>query len=132
MVDHRDLDAHIARIRQLSNLAAKSAPQVAKELDAELRSQIAAGKGPDGKAWKPTKAGTPPLRNAHETLRVRALGTVILASLEGRHALHDRGWVRGGIRRQILPSAGVPQPVAKAVEKAVTAEFRRTMGGTAR
>lgn len=132
MVDHRDLDAHIARIRQLSNLAAKSAPQVAKELDAELRSQIAAGKGPDGKPWKPTKAGTPPLRNAHETLRVRALGTVILASLEGRHALHDRGWVRGGIRRQILPSAGVPQPVAKAVEKAVTAEFRRTMGGTAR
>lgn len=132
MVDHSALDAHIARIRQLGNLAAKSAPEVAKEVERELRSQIAAGTGPDGSPWAPTKAGTTPLRGAARALRVRAIGTVIVATLEGHHALHDQGRARGGVRRKVLPSAKMPQPIASAVERVVTREFKRTMGGTVR
>lgn len=132
MVDHSALDAHIARLRELGNLAAKSAPEVAKEVERELRSQIAAGTGPDGAPWQPTKAGTTPLRGAARALRVRAIGTVIVATLEGHHALHDQGRARGGVRRKVLPSAKMPQPIASAVERVVTREFRRTMGGTVR
>lgn len=132
MADHSALDVHIARIRQLGNLAAKSAPEVAKEVERELRSQIAAGTSPDGQPWAPTKAGTTPLRGAARALRVRAIGTVIVATLEGHHALHDQGRARGGVRRKVLPSAKMPQPIASAVERVVTREFRRTMGGTVR
>ena len=132
MADHSALDAHIARIRQLGNLAAKVAPAVAKEVELEIHSQIAAGTAPDGQPWQPTKAGTTPLRGAARALRVRAIGTVIVATLEGHHALHDQGRARGGVRRQVLPSAKMPHPIARAVERVVTREFKQTMGGTAR
>lgn len=133
MADHRALDAHIARIRELAKLGERSAPTVAKALERELAAQIDAGTGPDGKPWPKTQAGTAPLRGAAKAVRVRAVGTVALAVVEGHHALHHQGRARGGVRRQILPTGGaIPQTVERAVKTAVTAEFRATMGGAAR
>lgn len=131
--NHSALDAHIARIRELAKLGERSAPTVAQALERELAAQIDAGTGPDGKPWQPTRAGTSPLRGAAKAVRVRAIGSVVLATVEGHHALHHQGRARGGVRRQILPTGGaIPPTVERAVERAVTAEFRRTMGGAAR
>lgn len=132
MADHAALDAHIARIRELGQLASRSAPAVAKEVERELGAQIAAGAAPDGTPWRPTKAGTTPLRGAAKALKVRSVGTVIVATLEGHDALHDQGRARGGVRRRVLPTSKMPQPIAAAVERVVTREFKATMGGTVR
>lgn len=130
--DHRALDAHIARIRQLEQLGARAAPEVAQAVEREIGTQIVAGTGPDGKAWPKTQAGTAPLRGAARALRVRAISSVVVATIEGHHALHHQGRARGGVRRQILPTKGIPQTVERAITKVVTGEFRRTMGGAAR
>lgn len=133
MTDHRALDAHISRIRYLSELGQRSAPSVAKALERELGAQIAAGVDPNGKPLQPTKEGKTPLTGAAKALRVRPIGSVVLATLEGPEALHHQGRARGGVRRQILPTGGaIPPTVERAVKTAVTAEFRRTMGGAAR
>lgn len=128
--DHSALDAHIARIRELSKLGERSAPTVAKALERELGAQIAAGADPNGKPLQPTKEGKTPLRGAARAIRVRAVGSVVLATLEGHHALHHQGRARGGVRRQILPTSGaIPPTVERAIGTAITAEFKATMGG---
>lgn len=126
--NHAALDAHIARIRQLGELAKNAAPQVASALEREIGAQVAAGADPTGKAWPKTQAGTAPLRGAAKAVRVRAIGSVVVETVEGHHALHHQGRARGGVRRQILPTSGIPAPVERAITKVVTGEFRRTMG----
>jgi hypothetical protein len=127
--NHAALDAHIARIRKLGELAKDSAPEVAVAVKGELGAQIAAGTDPDGKPWPPTQAGTPALQNAAAALKVRSVGDVVIAEITGHHALHHQGRVRGGVRRQILPTEGIPATVEKAIEKVVGDKFKRTMAG---
>lgn len=129
MADHSALDAHIARIRQLGHLARDSAPDVAKAVEREVGEQINRGTDPNGKPWKLTKEGKVPLRGAAKSVESKAVGTVVLVSVEGHHALHDRGWVRGGVRRQILPRGDIPQTVERAIGHVVTAKFNATMKG---
>lgn len=123
------LDEHIARIQQLPGMVERMAPAVGKALEGELRQQIARGVGPDGKPWAPTKEGKVPLQKAAKALRVRAVGTTVLAVLEGPEALHHMGRARGGVRRPILPTTTIPDPVVKAIGEVATAEFNKTMGG---
>lgn len=124
------LDAQIRKLRELGTLVKDSAPEVAKAVDGELRAQIARGVGPDGAPLEPTKDGRQPLKNAGKALRVRAIGTVVLSTLSGPAALHNSGRARGGVRRQILPSGKIPEPVTKAITKIVTDRFRKTMTGS--
>lgn len=123
------LDAHIARIKQLPGMVERVAPAVGTALERELRANIARGVGPDGTPLQPTKAGEQPLKNAAQALRVRAIGTSVVAVLEGPEALHHRGRARGGVRRPILPTKTIPDPVVKAIDEVVTADFKKTMGG---
>ncbi|AKF06075.1 hypothetical protein DB32_003224 [Sandaracinus amylolyticus] len=119
----------IERVRKLPSLPREAAPKVARAVEGELRAQIARGQSPDGKPWQPTQDGRQPLRNAATALSVRVAGNVIVATIEGVYARHHHGWVRGGVRRQILPLTTMSDSMARAVRGAVVDEFRKTMRG---
>lgn len=111
------LTALIARLNELGGVAERAAPLVATELDRLLRAQIKAGTGPDGTPWQPKKDGGKPLQDVK--VSVRAIGTTVIARLDGPAVLHDQGRARGGVRRKILPSRDLPQPIIEAIRSAV-------------
>ena len=119
----------IARLRSLPTLVNRAAPAVARAVAVEIVAQTKRGVGPDGKTWEPTEDGHTPLQHVEKDLSVRAVGTVVVARLDGVHARHDVGAVRGGKRRQILPSGALTEPISRAIDNVVTDEFKRTMGG---
>jgi hypothetical protein len=126
---HAALDAHIRRLRELDKLGERAAPKVAKALERELEANIRAGVGPDGTPWPATEDGHTPLQGAVSSLSVRAIGSVVVARISGIHARHHIGNVRGGVRRPILPSKRIPEPVTRAIAAVLDEEFARTMGG---
>jgi hypothetical protein len=123
------LDGWIRRVRELGTLTKDVAPEIAVAVHSELSTQIARGVGPDGRKLEPTKDGKQPLRNAAKALRTRAIGTRVVAVLEGPEALHHLGRAKGGVRRPILPTSKIPDPMSRAIAKTITARFRKTMGG---
>jgi hypothetical protein len=122
------LAAQIAKLRELGGMVERAAPAVAVAVEREIGAQVAAGLGPDGKPLQRTQDGRQPLVGAARAIRVRALGTVIVAKVEGYHALHHMGRARGGVRRPLIPTETTTAPVARAIERTVTAEFKKTMG----
>lgn len=123
------LDSWIARLRELPKFADRAAGEVAPVLEQELLANVANGVGPDGQAWPLTQDGRVALQGARRGLTVRAVGSVVVARLEGIYARHHRGAVRGGVRRPILPSGKTPATIVRAVREVVTREFQRTMRG---
>lgn len=126
------MDAMITRVAALPGMVERSAPAVASALDGHLRRTIAAGTSADGAPWTPTADGRTPLRNAGKALTTRAVGTIVLARLDGIEARHHKGEVRGaakGLKRRILPIGKLPKPVAAATQEILRDEFRRTVGG---
>jgi hypothetical protein len=122
------LDRQLARLRALPSMVDRAAPAIVASVDAELRASIARGQSPDGVAWKLTKDGREPLKNAAKALSVERVGHAIVATVEGVEARHSNGWVRGGIARPMLPKK-MTAPLANAIDGALTQEFKRTMGG---
>jgi hypothetical protein len=125
-----ELQRWIAKLHDLEQLPQRVAPLVAKALEQELLHNVARGVGPDGVAWPRTKDGHLPLQHTGRELTVRAVGTSIVARLVGVHALHHRGAVRGGVRRPILPSSALPEPMVRAIRNVITAALARTMEST--
>lgn len=123
------LEEWIERVESLGELAVEVAPEIAVELDSGLRANIAAGRGPGGEQWPATKAGKPALRGAGKALSVRAVGNVVLATLTGPEARHHLGAVRGGLKRQILPSTSLPAPMSAAIARTVRRRFAAKMRG---
>jgi hypothetical protein len=123
---HR-LRRQIDRVRSLGELPEAIAAEAATELDRQLRQQIAAGQGPDGKPWQPTADGRTPLRNAGDGLTVRAVGSVVLARLTGSAVRHHLGTARGRIKRQVLPSARMPQRMTATLRTIASRRFQRAM-----
>lgn len=115
-------------LHQLGKVPERTAAAAAPELRSEIESQIAAGVGPDGAKWEPTKEGKAPLRNAGKALRVVAIGSRIVASLTGPEALHDMGAVKGGKRRKILPTGKNNGPLIRVLQRLGGIELRRIMG----
>lgn len=122
------LRAQIAKLQELGNITTTATPTVAKAVKDEVVKQVNQGLGPDGKPWKETKAGTPPLQGAGRAVKVSAVGTVILLRLDGRHARHHLGAVKGGVKREQIPTGKIPDPVTRAITKVLTGEFRQIMG----
>lgn len=122
------LDEMIRRIRSIPRLAAEAAPEVADALRAQLGQQVAAGQAPDGSAWKPTKDGRKPLAGAAKAIAVRAVGTVVLATLGGHEVFHHFGTERTP-KRQILPFGSLPADLATAIRAGLVRRFRRQTGG---
>ena len=94
-------------VRQKRDAPKRALKGVAKAVETHLRATSAAGGTPSGEAWQPKKDGGRALENASanivvESKQVGAAG-VVRAVVKGRYALHDLGFARGGVRRQILP-----------------------------
>ena len=123
------LDSMIARLRALPDLPREAAPEVADVVHAELTANIAAGVDPNGTAWPLTQEGERPLQDAGRDLTVRAVGEAIVARLRGVFARHHYGRVRGGVKRQILPTSKLPGTMAVAIERVYGRAFQRVMGG---
>lgn len=124
------LRAMIAQLEALPGaLTEEAAPEIARELQAEITRQIAAGTDPHGTPWDPTLKGQRPLTNAASALRVTAVGSTVVARLTGPEALHHRGAVKGGKVRQILPSHEITAPVANAIRVVLDRRFRGGTGG---
>lgn len=127
------MDALIARVRQLGDLVDEAAPEIAKALELELQLQIAAARGPGGAAWAPRKSdGGKALQGAAAQLTVRVVGRVVIARLVGVEARHHLGYVRGGVQRQILPTAGIPDPMVRSIRKVLDRKFGELAGGAVR
>lgn len=122
------LDAYVRKLRSVDGLAVAAAPAVAEAFKEELDGQIARGQGPDGTPWQRTESGEQPLQNAAAAVTVKAVGSVIVARVEGPEAFHHRGQTRGNIRRQILPSAALPQPFTRAIKRVLEERFAEVMG----
>lgn len=130
MTDHSALDRMIARLRALPKALTRDvARDVAEALRTELVDQISRGEGPDGKPWQATQEGKVALRGAARALTVRAVGSHIVARLTGIEARHNYGAVRGGVKRQILPSDELPAPFARAIDKVIKRAFRDATAG---
>ena len=133
MANNAEARARLAKLsRDLralpAELAHDLAPVGAAKLDTLLRENISAGVGPDGKAWPLRQDGGKALPDAGDHLTVRAVGTVILARLEGPPALHHLGIARGRVVRQIIPTKAAPQPVLDAITAALPQRARELLG----
>lgn len=125
-----ELDAMIARIRELPELARRAAPDVADAVKAELARTIAAGTTAEGEPWPLTKRGERPLATAADDVRVANIGTRILARIpQGHIQRHHRGRAKGGIARRILPTGPIPPAMARVINQVVTDHFNQMMKG---
>jgi len=127
-----ELNAHIAKVRKLSNLPRAAEPALRRAVEADARTTAASGKGPDGKSFRRSLDGRAVLKNAAKAITVTVSSAVILITITGRHARHHLGIVRGsGPRdsraRRIIPTNEIPAKTTKAMERAATGEFRRVM-----
>jgi|GEM_PF-1874951 len=122
-----EMQGWIDKVNTLGALPSEIAKDVAPVLDAEIRKNISAGVDPEGKPWQLTKDGKKPLTNAGAALTVRAISSVVQAKLEGHVALHHLGAARGNVRRQILPSSRLPQPMTEAVKAVSIKRFNAHM-----
>jgi len=126
------LQAQIDRLHKLSTLGARTAPELARELEREIKAQIARGEGPDGKPWPLTKDGKQALQHAAKSLTVAAVGAdTIVVRIAGVEARHHLGHVRGGIVRQIIPTRGIPDPLVRVIQRVLAESFQQTMRGAA-
>jgi len=121
---HRELDAMIAQIKSIGELAHGSAPAVAEAVETVLRKQVKAGRSAEGAPWQKTQEGAQPLVNAAKALAVVAVGNTVFARLKGPEARHHLGTARGGVVRSILPVDGLPKPLADAIRGAVVETFK--------
>ena len=122
------LDAQIKAVRTLPDLPEAVAPDVARELEKILDQQIARGESPDGTPLKKTAEGATPLTGAAKALSVTAVGASVFATLRGPEARHHLGLVRGGIKRQILPTKSLPAPAVEAIKRVLAQKFRAALG----
>lgn len=121
------LDQQVARLRELSELAKKSAPAAAEAVEAAFKAQIARGVDAEGKAWPKTQDGQQALRGAAKSLVVVHVGSTVFARLSKHVARHNNGTARGGIERAIFPKRGLPAHLAKAVRSEVSEQFAEIM-----
>jgi hypothetical protein len=126
-----ELERMIAKVRALGTIAEDTAPKVAIALVEVLSENIAAARGPGGRAWQLKQDGGAPLRNAARALSAAAEGTVALVRLTGPEVLHHLGAAKGRIRRQILPGRKLDAPAVEAIRRVVDKRFAEIKAGNA-
>lgn len=131
MSGHTQLRKMLDRLASMGSVAADSARDVSVAVRRELEEQIERAEGPDGRRWPRTRDGRRALRNAKRALSVKAVGNVVIARLTGHHARHNVGAVKGGVRRQILPSGGLPDAFTRAIARVIERRFREIASGDA-
>ena len=119
----------IGRLRDLEDLPEVVAPEVADAVRDELEKQVARGVGPDGRPWKLTRDGRRPLRGAAKATSIKAIGSVVVMDLGGPEARHNLGAVRGKVRRPVLPTRRIPDPMVRAIRRVVEQRAIRMLEG---
>lgn len=129
MSGESELQEMINSLRKLPGEMKAATPEIAKGVKAAIAANIAAGRAPDGTAWKPRKDGGQALQNAAAKLDVKAIGTVVLGTISGPEAIHHYG-TKKDPKRQILPQSGeMPSNIADAFRQGLIKRFDKAMGG---
>jgi hypothetical protein len=121
------LQEQIARVRAIPKLAKKAAPEVATEVGRMLEESARRGNDPDGEPWLRKITGGQPLTGAYRAISTRAVGSVVIISLTGKEVYHHTGATRGHVRRRIIPTRGIPGPVAESVKTVLSRRFGALM-----
>lgn len=125
------LDDMLERVRAIPDVVERAMPAIREGIEAELHAQIARGQKPTGAPWKKTKAGEQPLKNAARALSITREGLMIVVVLDSIETRHHFGWVRGGVKRQVLPTPGTLSPAfTKVINDALAREFAHTTDTT--
>jgi len=112
-----ELDDMIARLRALGRAARTAVPEIARECKSIVAENIRAQRGPDGEAWPRAKDGAPVLEGAADALSAQGVNGAALLTLSGPEARHHLGIARGRVQRRILPTKGIPAPMAEAIKR---------------
>lgn len=119
------VDEMIARLRGFPDAIRAEAPAIAKRVQAAVEEDIAAGRAPTGTPWKPKKGGGRALVHAAKALTVKAIGTVILLTLEGPEVFHNFGTHKVPARPILPSSSSVPLKLGQAIRLGVVEAFRK-------
>lgn len=106
----------IAQLRDLPKLPERVLPELGAMLREEVAAMIDAGVAPDGAPWEPTATGAKALRNAAAKLQVGVVGRSVILWVNGPEARHNKGWVKGGRKRQFVPEHLTPHMVQRVHE----------------
>jgi len=128
------LNAMILKLNKLEEFVEEVTPDIAESLEKEIKSTISAGTSFGGVPWTPKKDGSKPLANAESALDVQAIGSVVVATLNGPEARHHKGAVRGNkggntLNRPILPTKKSLGKVSNVVKKVLKKRFNDIMEG---
>lgn len=124
------LDEIAARLKAVGEIPRRAAPAVARVVRDEVLGNVAKTVDPYGRPWAPTKDGNAPLQGTAKELTVTASGATVVARLEGVHARHHSGEVRGGIARPILPTGRLPSSMGEAIAAELERAFDAATRGT--
>ena len=112
------LDELQAKLRELPKVTDAITEEVASQLEAQLKQQIAAGVSPLGKAWKRNLDGSIPALGSKAT--VTALKGQVLYKLAGKSYLHHTGKARGHVTRQVIPVGSLHPETVKLILDTIT------------
>ena len=117
----------ISKLRKLAKITDSAAPSVASAVQVEVRTQGKQGIGPDGQPFQLTRDGRRALKNVAQSLKATADGSTIFIEVIGRHARHHRGWVKGKVKREVIPTGKLTPQLIKTISGALTDEFQEIM-----
>lgn len=123
-----ELDEMIRRLRGLAHLEDRILPEVARELETIIGENIAAQRGPDGKAW-PVSPGGPVLLGAMKNITIKVIGRVVLIRVVGPEARHHLGLGRGRVQRMLIPTARLPGPMTEAIRRVAARKTAEVLSG---
>ncbi len=109
------MDQMIANLRALPRaVRSEIMPEFSRLTRELIRQSVGGQRSPDGQAWKPTKDGSVPLKNAADSVSIATSGLVLVATLDGPEVFHHYGTKRTP-RRPILPTTnGIPATLKEA------------------
>ena len=129
------IDAMLADLRRLGgdDVGAQVAREAAPRIEAALKASAAAGQTPEGQAWPPVKdGGGRAMVNAAAHVAAKAIGAVVRVTLTGPDVYHQFSKKTSEPRRRVIPDVGgaIPPAIARALDEAAAAVWRRFTGGT--
>ena len=148
------LDAQQEKLRQLGDINSAATPEVAREFEGKVVSNVAAQLDPYGHPWHPSPDGLPLLVNAAQHVTSEARGTTVTMTVSGVENRHHVGSAKGyhggsgagynkaggesnlsrkalgGFRRPIIPFSKLPGPFKDICRTVLVKVHTRIMGGT--
>jgi hypothetical protein len=132
----KDLDGLIKRFVELPEAVTEHVPAAAKAAEQELLKTIRAGTDPYGEPWLPVQTGDrkgqQAMVNASKALTTTTVGNKIFFKLKAPEARHHRGWVKGGVKRPVIPEKGqrLPAKMREAIFDVVREAFSDEIRGS--